>query len=71
MHTMHEVREDMGSLVVTVMCNVPSQYPFTLIVRTSDGTAVGEQIEMLLYVNPGSCMIFMYFKKSAKSKKGH
>ena len=45
MHTMHEVREDMGSLVVTVMCNVPSQYPFTLIVRTSDGTAVGEQID--------------------------
>ena len=40
--TTHEVREDMGPLVVTVMCSVPSEDPFTLIVRTSDGTAVGE-----------------------------
>ena len=60
MHTIHEVREDMGSLVVTVMCNVPSQYPFTLIVRTSDGTAVGEPIDDAAIRNPGSCMIFMY-----------
>ena len=40
--TMHEVREDMGPLVAMVMCNVPSDEPFTLIVQTSDGTAVGE-----------------------------
>ena len=44
--TMHEVREDMGPLVVTVMCSVPSDEPFTLIVQTSDGTAVGEQMSM-------------------------
>ena len=41
--TMHEVREDMGPLVAMVMCSVPSDEPFTLIVQTSDGTAVGEQ----------------------------
>ena len=45
--TMHEVREDMGPLVVTVMCSVPSEDPFTLIVQTSDGTAVGEQMNEL------------------------
>ena len=44
-HTMHEVREDMGPLVVTVMCSVPSDEPFTLIVQTSDGSAVGEQLK--------------------------
>ena len=42
--TMHEVREGMGPLVVEVMCSIPSEDPFTLIVHTSDGTAVGEQI---------------------------
>ena len=42
--TMHEVREDMGPLVVTVMCSVPSDESFTLNVQTSDGTAVGEQM---------------------------
>ena len=41
--TMHEVREDMGPLVAMVVCSVPSEDPFTLIVQTSDGTAVGEQ----------------------------
>ena len=45
--TTHEVREDMGPLVVTVMCSIPSDDPFTLIVRTSDGSAVGEQMNML------------------------
>ena len=45
--TTHEVREDMGPLVVTVMCSVPSEDPFTLIVRTSDGSAVGEQMSVL------------------------
>ena len=45
--TMHEVREDMGPLVAMVMCSVPSDEPFTLIVQTSDGTAVGEQISKL------------------------
>ena len=44
--TMHEVREDMGPLVAMVMCSVPSDEPFTLIVQTSDGTAVGEQMCM-------------------------
>ena len=47
MRTTHEVREDMGPLVVTVMCNTPSEDPFTLIVHTSDGTAVGEQMSVL------------------------
>ena len=46
-HTMHEVREDMGPLVAMVMCSVPSDEPFTLIVQTSDGTAVGEQMNEL------------------------
>ena len=46
MRTTHEVREDMGPLVVTVMCNTPSEDPFTLIVRTSDGSAVGEQMNV-------------------------
>ena len=46
-HTMHEVREDMGPLVAMVMCSVPSEDPFTLIVQTSDGTAVGEQMNEL------------------------
>ena len=41
--TMHEVREDMGPLVAMVMCSVPSDEPFTLIVQTSDGTAVDGQ----------------------------
>ena len=45
--TMHEVREDMGPLVAMVMCSVPSEDPFTLIVQTSDGTAVGEQMNEL------------------------
>ena len=40
--TMHEVREDMGPLVAMVMCTVPSDEPFTLIVQTSDGTTEGE-----------------------------
>ena len=43
--TMHEVREDMGPLVAEVMCSIPSEDPFTLIVHTSDGTAVGELYE--------------------------
>ena len=45
--TTHEVREDMGPLVVIVMCSIPSEDPFTLIVCTSDNTAVGEQINVL------------------------
>ena len=45
--TIHEVREDMGPLVAMVMCSVPSDEPFTLIVQTSDGTAVGEQMNEL------------------------
>ena len=45
--TMHEMREDMGPLVAMVMCSVPSDEPFTLIVQTSDGTAVGEQMKEL------------------------
>ena len=48
MHNMHEVREDMGPLVVTVMCSIPSEDPFTLIVSTSNGSAVGEQMSVLL-----------------------
>ena len=47
LHTMHEVREDMGPLVVTVMCSIPSEDPFTLIAHTSDGSAVGEQMNVL------------------------
>ena len=46
--TMHEVREDMGPLVAMVMCGVPSDEPFTLIVQTSDGSAVGEQMNELI-----------------------
>ena len=42
--TMHEVSEDMGPLVAMVMCSIPSDEPFTLIVQTSDDTAVGEQM---------------------------
>ena len=45
--TMHEVREDMGPLVTMVMCSVPSDESFALIVQTSDGTAVGEQMSEL------------------------
>ena len=45
--TMHEVREDMGPLVVRVMCNSPSEDPFTLIAHTSNGSAVGEQMNVL------------------------
>ena len=45
--TMHEAREDMGPLEAMVMCSVPSDEPFTLIVQTSDGTAVGEQMNEL------------------------
>ena len=45
--TMHEVREDMGPLVAMVMCSVPSEDPFTLIVQTRNGTAVGEQMNEL------------------------
>ncbi len=41
--TMHEVREDMGPLVAMVMCSVPSDEHFTLMVQTRNGTAVGEQ----------------------------
>ena len=47
MRTTYEVREDMGPLVVTVMCSTPSKDPFTLIVHTSDGSAVGEQMSVL------------------------
>ena len=46
-HTMNEVREDMGPLVAMVMCSVPPDEPFTLIVHTRNGTAVGEWI----YIN--------------------
>ena len=42
--TMYEVREDMGPLVARVMCSVPLDEPFTLMVQTRNGTAVGEQI---------------------------
>ena len=42
--TMHEVREDEGGLNVTVMCSVPSEDLFTLLVRSTDGTAIGKQI---------------------------
>ena len=45
--TMHEVREDMGPLEAMVMCSSPSDESFPLIVQTSDGTAVGEQINEL------------------------
>ena len=45
--TMHEVSEDMGPLAAMVMCSVPSDEYFTLIVQTSDGTAVGEQMNVL------------------------
>ena len=45
--TKHEVREDMGPLVVTVMCSTPSEDPFTLIVRSSNGTALGKQMNVL------------------------
>ena len=45
--TMHEVREDMGPLVAMVMCSVPSDEPFTLILQTRNGTAVGEQMKEL------------------------
>ncbi len=45
--TMHEVGEEMGPLVAMVMCSVPSDESFTLIVQTSDGTAVGEQMNVL------------------------
>ena len=45
--TMHEVREDMGPLVAVVMYSVPSDEPFTLIVQTRNGTAVGEQMNEL------------------------
>ena len=45
--TIHEVREDMGPLVAMVMCSIPSDESFTLIVQTSDGTAVGKQMTEL------------------------
>ena len=45
--TMHAVREDMGPLVAMVMCSVPSDEPFTLMVQTRNGTAVGEQMNEL------------------------
>ena len=45
--TMHEVKEDMGPLVAMVMCSVPSDEPFTLIVQTRNGSAVGEQMKDL------------------------
>ena len=47
--TMHVVREDVELLVVTVMCSSPSDEPFTLIVQTSDGSAVGEQMNQGCY----------------------
>ena len=40
--TMHVASEDVGELEVMVMCSVPSEDDFTLIVHTSDGTAVGK-----------------------------
>ena len=45
--TMHVVAENMGPLEVMVMCSHPSKHPFTLVVRSSDGTAVGEQMNEL------------------------
>ena len=64
--TVHEMREDMGPLVAMVMCSAPSDEPFTLIVQTSDGTAVGEQMNELcpgsiphaglcMYASPSMC----------------
>ena len=45
--TMHVVAENMGPLEVMVMCSHPSKHPFTLVVRSSDGTAVGKQMNEL------------------------
>ena len=42
--TMYVVREDEGDLEAMVMCSVPSEEPFTLLVRSTDGTAMGKQI---------------------------
>ena len=42
--TMYVVREDVGNLEVMVMCNVPSEDSFTLLVRSTDGTAMGKQM---------------------------
>ena len=44
MRTMHVLVENMGPLEVMVMCSHPSKHPFTLVVRSSDGTAVGKQM---------------------------
>ena len=46
--TMHEVREYEGDLDVMVMCSVPSEDPFTLLVRSTDGTALGKQTMAVL-----------------------
>ena len=46
--TMHVVAENMGPLEVMVTCSHPSKHPFTLVVRSSDGTTVGKQMNELL-----------------------
>ena len=45
--TMHVVAENMGPLEVMIMCSHPSKHPFTLVVRPSDGIAVGKQMNEL------------------------
>ena len=45
--TMHVLVENMGPLDVMVMCSHPSKHPFTLVVLSSDGTAVGKQMNEL------------------------
>ena len=47
MRTMHVLVENMGPLEVMVMCSHPSKHPFTLVVHSSDGTAVGKQMNEL------------------------
>ena len=42
--TMHEVSENVGDFEVMVMCSVPSEDPFTLLVRSTDGKAAGKQM---------------------------
>ena len=66
-HTMHEVRENEGDLNVTVMCSVPSEDPFTLLVRSTDGTAIGKQIMVqfsqetgVLLIVHAFCMFVLY-----------
>ena len=43
-NSMLVVREDEGKLEVMVTCSVPSEDPFTLILRASNGTAVGMKL---------------------------